>query len=530
MGGVLSGGLVVSLFAVAAAIAPSAPTLYPVTVLGGTPPAVLREPHAVAWDSVREWLWVADIGTSRIVAFDSSGKVMRWTRADRPRGIAISPDGTLHSIEAGRIVQRSRRLEILSVQNSPTPSPSAIAVSPLGEVWVADADQGRVTRLGGSRAPLRVRAPTGLAFDLAGTLWVADAAERVLYRISGNEKAERFELPASRFWMYAPLGLSSDGYGGIVVADGPGGTLHRVDRRGIYATLDLPGVPLPEAIAASLPGIVIVSDRLAGVLHRVELDTGRIDAFQDPEPAPLTLGRPASIALDALGADLFIADAGREELLRVDRTGRLLARRRVPGVLQLAADPQGGAWALTDRAELLRLGRNLEVVRRLTLSVRGTALLVTRDSVHVTVPSQGLIVELDREGRELARTRPDGPNPFLPHDLAAGPGSAVWVLDAIHGKVRLLDAGRTLAHVDCSSRSLTSDRDGRLWLLDSGSSEVIQYAADGTQLRRFPVDPALEGYDVVALRMGPDGELWGADDAGRRIVRLVPGPAGPDAR
>ncbi|MEE8558755.1 MAG: hypothetical protein V3T14_12805 [Myxococcota bacterium] len=520
----------VSLLAAAAAILPPTPTLYPVPVLGGTPPAVLREPHAVAWDPVREWLWVADLGAGRIVAFDPSGKVMRWTRADRPRGIAISPDGTLHSIEAGRIVRRTRRLEILSVENSPTPSPSAIAVSPLGEVWLADADKGRVTRLGGSSARLRVRAPTGLAFDLSGTLWVADAAERVLYRLSGDEKVQRIELPASRFWMYAPLGLSSDGQGGIVVADGRGGALHRVDRSGLYATLDLSGIPLPEAVAATLPGIVIVSDRLAGVLHRVELDTGRIDAFEDPEPAPLTLGRPASIALDARGSDLFIADVGREELLRVDRTGRLLARRRVPGVLQLAADPQGGAWALTDRAELLRLGRNLEVVQRLKLPVRGTSLLVMRDFVHVTVPSQGLIVRLDREGRELARVRPGGPGPFLPHDLAAGPGSAVWVLDAIHGKVRLLDAGRTLARIDCSTRSLTSDRDGLLWLLDAESSEVIHYAADGTRLRRFPVDRALEAYDVVSLRMGPDGELWGADDAGRRIVRLVAGLAGLDAR
>jgi streptogramin lyase len=77
---------------------------------------------------------------------------------------------------------------------------------------------------------------------------------------------------------------------------------------------------------------------------------------------------------------------------------------------------------------------------------------------------------------------------------------------------------------------VTSDPEGGLWLVDTETRHVRHLGPDGTEIDRYPIGRGLNADDVAALRMGPDGTLWAADDARHRVLRLVPGAPDADAR
>jgi sugar lactone lactonase YvrE len=60
--------------------------------------------------------------------------------------------------------------------------------------------------------------------------------------------------------------------------------------------------------------------------------------------------------------------------------------------------------------------------------------------------------------------------------------------------------------------------DGRLFVGDHATGEIVAFDLDGTELGRMQTDA--EG--LMGLEIGPDGKLWLADGAGDRIVRVDP--------
>jgi streptogramin lyase len=532
MGGIFLAGLAVMLGVEAGTPALSERVLRPIPLLGGTPVAQIREPRAVAWDPVRGWIWVADANAGRIVALDEAGQPVRWTRATHPVALALAPDGTLFSLEGSRVVRRTRRLEMLSSRFAPTPTPSALAVGPDGSVWVADADAGRVEP---HRAPgdgFHADAPTGIAFDASGDLWVADAAERVLYRVSGASELERIRLPASPLRMYAPLGISAREGGGVLVVDSARAAVYEVESGRIQNTRALPGAVLPEGVAAGPHGVAFVVDRLRSGLQRIPLYGGPIETLADSEGGDTVLDRPISLATGPGEPSLWVVDRGRERLLQIDRAGRLVGSSELPGVRHLSPSAAEGIWVATEHGEVLRLDPDLGVLHRLPLEVRASALLSDgAGGVWAALAGEGVLIQIDAEGRERARIRPLVSEFFFPHDLAHGPEGSLWVLDALHGAVWRLDpAGRMLARARCTARSVTSDPEGGLWLVDTETRHVRHLGPDGTEIDRYPIGRGLNADDVAALRMGPDGTLWAADDARHRVLRLVPGAPDADAR
>jgi streptogramin lyase len=532
MGGLFMAGLAAALGVAASTPALSEHVLRPVPILGGTPAALLREPRAIVWDPVREWTWVADAEAGRIVALDSAGEVARWTRASRPVALALSPDGTLWSVEGTRVVRRTRRLEILSTRWPPTPTPAAIAVSPDGEVWIADPDAGWVAPLRKTGSPFHSTAPTGIAFDSEGDLFVADPADRIVYRLQRDRVQDQVRLPRSPLGMYAPIAVGARDGGGVLVLDAARGELHEIELGRIRRTLRLPAAGLPEGVVAGPAGTAFIVDRLHPGTLRVDLDEGPASRFSGPAGDERILDRPISLAAGPDGLPVWIADRGRERLIQVDRAGRLLGSIAIPGIRHVTPDSARGAWVATDRGELWRLGPDLDLLDRQGLPSPASALLADGSGgVWVAQPDDGSLRQLDPSGFQLARLRPRVSGPFLPHDLAPGPDGSLWVLDAIHGTIYRLDPdGRTLARVRCAARSVTSDPDGGVWVVDTTESHLRQFGPDGRETRRIPVGRGLNPLDVAALWMSPDGTLWAADDARHRILRLVPETPAGDAR
>jgi hypothetical protein len=60
--------------------------------------------------------------------------------------------------------------------------------------------------------------------------------------------------------------------------------------------------------------------------------------------------------------------------------------------------------------------------------------------------------------------------------------------------------------------------DGRLFVTDHASAEIIAFDLDGTELGRMSTDAT----GLMGITLGPDGKLWYADGFGNQIVRVDP--------
>jgi hypothetical protein len=61
--------------------------------------------------------------------------------------------------------------------------------------------------------------------------------------------------------------------------------------------------------------------------------------------------------------------------------------------------------------------------------------------------------------------------------------------------------------------------DGRLFVSDHGTGEIIAFAADGTEIERLDT----RGDSIMGIEIGPDGGLWYVDAGLEQLVRVDPG-------
>jgi sugar lactone lactonase YvrE len=328
---------------------------------GAATNASLASPHAVAFDESGN-LFIADTSNNRISRVDAEGIIT-----------TVAGNGSYGSSGDGG-----------AATNASLAAPSSIAFDRLGNLFIADTGNNRISKVdtkgvitsvaggstngffgdGGLATNAILNSPQGVALDGFGNLFIAD---------SGNNRIRKVDLnsiittvaggdtngfsgdggPATNATLAYPLGIASDDAGNIFIADSSNNRIRRVDTNGIITTVAgggkyggyMNGDPAilnsPAAVGIDGFGNLFIADtwnnRIRMVTPSGIIDTvvgGGVNTYLgDGGPAyDAILNSPHGVAVDASGK-LFIADTFDNRIRKVaDSSSPLLVVNNAQGV------------------------------------------------------------------------------------------------------------------------------------------------------------------------------------------------------
>jgi len=253
--------------------------------------------------------------------------------------IADSGDNVVREITADGVIHRfagtgaaGSRLSLLGARYSELDHPDGVAVTPAGDVLIADTynnrvlevtPSGRITGLAGTsragyagdngRAALaELDSPAGVTTDAKGNIYIADSSSNVIRRVDA-----RTGIITTVAGDYAAA-RSSDGLGGFS-GDGGQATLARLND--------------PQGVAVDGAGDLFIADTFnnairevtpAGIISTVVSSAGPNGAIPPAggessgvAPAASHLSTPQAVAIDASTSTLYIADTHNSAIAEV---------------------------------------------------------------------------------------------------------------------------------------------------------------------------------------------------------------------
>ena len=223
-------------------------------------------------------------------------------------------------------------------------SPAGLAISPQGDIWVADAGADNVVELSPSGAfiqqfgepgsgPGQLDWPRGVALGPEGNVWVLDTGNNRIEEFSsaGKYLGQLGSAGTSEGQFLSPGGIAIDPQGDIWVAEGVNGRvqeftpsegggfgMHEFQER----NTDPAGEPLPQAIAIGPEGDVWVSDPNADSVQQYT-PTGQLLREIGTGPA-------FGLAIDSEG-DAWVAEPFAGEIREYSPDGSTKAAYRIDG-------------------------------------------------------------------------------------------------------------------------------------------------------------------------------------------------------
>ncbi|HET7445723.1 MAG TPA: DUF6531 domain-containing protein [Solirubrobacterales bacterium] len=294
----------------------------------GTAGGQLKRPGDVAFDAKGN-LWVLEKANHRVQEFDESGQfILTFGReVNRTKTEAGAPEAerNICTAASGNVCQAGKT----GSGNGQLNSPSALAIGPAGEVWVADTVNNRLQEFSSTGEFIRkagsqgtgngqLREPFGVAVDPKGNVWVADTVNKrieefsatgeflkvlgagelgIVFEVAIGPSENVFVSESARIKVYSQAGALLHQFG--EVGSGPGqfstaGGLE-VDSKGEVWVADT------------------VGDRIVGFSEAGD----PIATFGAPGSGAgqLNLTRPAGLVAGSEG-DLWIADAENNRVQR----------------------------------------------------------------------------------------------------------------------------------------------------------------------------------------------------------------------
>ncbi len=461
--------------------------------------------------------------------------------------LAFDPEGNLWATDAGN----NRVLRYLAsdvtgpgnIQANGAVEPAIAANRVLGQADMvsAAANPGLITNPPKGQIPYilrkdQLRGPSALAFDSAGNLYLADDLARVLfYRAPGSSDGQQAERILGVFVLQPgqlvppPVNDITFGYrlSGNVMAEGA---------RGVFCIRDVPFVVdtlnsriLRYAPAAEWPAETAAefSPRAQGVIGQESFNTGQPNRYSHWEPSPTSFRNPTS-AIFAKN-EVWVADTGNN---RVTAFPNFLEAGDTPEARKLL-----GQVSFEYRAPNFIQGREF-----------GAGSLVYRigDLVYSQPLSPSAVVDRGSDPPRLYIADP-GNNRILGYADARRAQSGDFA-DIVIGQVDFYRALVNSPTSDVNSPSETGlflpsmvavDKDGNLWVADTGNSRVLRYPRpfDDPGRQQLPdlvigresfnaaatveLGPASLGFPA-GLALSADGQLYVSDLLHNRVLRFDP--------
>jgi len=304
-----------------------------------------------------------------------------------PVGVAVDTTGTVYIGDTGnhRVRKVSPAGVISTIAGTGVPgffgdgrsataaevaSPSGLALDVAGNLYLADAGNGRVRKItaagiistvagnggfgfsgdGGPAVNAAMSLPRGVAVDGSGNIYITDENERVrevsggiistvagngTYGYSGDGGA------ATKAALAAPNAVAIDKAGNLLIADGNNNRVRKVDSGGTITTVAAgSGIVSPSGLAVDASGNLYVADQTANIILKVSPDgsietvagTGTASSGDGQPATQAQLSSPSGVAFDSSG-NVFIADSTSNTVRMVSPDGiiKTVAGNPLPG-------------------------------------------------------------------------------------------------------------------------------------------------------------------------------------------------------
>jgi sugar lactone lactonase YvrE len=493
----------------------------------------MSDPSGVTVDSIGS-LWVVDAGNNRVLRFANAASKANGTNADDVLGQPNFVSSTAAATQSGM------------------GDPSGVTVDNSGNLWVADAGNGRVLRFANPTSKANganadnvldgMDRPDAVAVDSNGTLWVADG-NRVLRFANVSSKTNGAtadgvlgqadlgsnSLPnlATQNGMSEPYGIAVDISGTLWVADTGHSRVLRfasaaskangANADGVLGQLDFVskvdsvsqfGLYNPQGVAVDpTTGKVFVADtynhrvlRFASVENlsngsAAEAVLGEPDFVSyDPGQGPTQNGMsgPFGVAVDKNGT-LWVADAGNNQVLRYDHAASKANGADADGTLDLSDAPAQNGM---------------------------------KDPTAVAVDGSGTLWVVDKGNDRVLR--------FDNAAAIADGANADGVLGQPDFGIHTAAAATTQNGMD-DPTAVAVDGSGTLWVVDKGNNRVLRFdnaasKANGANADGVLGQPNFVSYATATTQNGlylplgvavdSSGTLWVADQYNSRVLRF----------
>jgi serine/threonine-protein kinase len=291
-----------------------------------------RQPRGFKWPLI-----AAVVVVVAVAAFGVTGYLMR---SPSPAAQAPTAQPALPPGESAQPAPASGQTELPVTGLS---SPSGVAVDSVGNVYIADAGNGRVLTLAkgagsGSELPFTgLSNPSGVAVDSARSVYVTNVGNNEVLKLAAGASSTT-ELPVTG--LNAPRSVAVDSADDLFIADGANRVLKLA--AGSSSTTEPPftGLNNPEGVAVDKAGAVYVTDTGNNRVLKLTADS------TTPTVLPFTgLAGPAGVAVDSAGA-VYVTDTGNNQVLK------LTADSTTPTVLPFTGLTRPGAVAVDSGGNL----------------------------------------------------------------------------------------------------------------------------------------------------------------------------------
>jgi len=309
-----------------------------------------------------------------VAGFSGDGDLATSASLNHPSGLAVESGGAIYIADSDN--HRIRRVSggmISTVAGNGSSGSfgdggpatdaafadiSAVAVDLAGNLYIADSGNHRVRKVGadgivtafagtgvqgtsgdgGLAVDALLNRPIGLALDYAGNLYICDSANHnirivnlasgMITTYAGNGVAafSGDNGPATDASFQFPLGIATDNFGNLFIADAGNNRIRKIDSTGMLLSIagdgSGPDLNIPAGVTVDSAGNVFFSDAGHNQVRMIDpsgaittVAGGNNDGFSGDGGSPLDalLSFPWGIVIDS-GANLYVADRANHRI------------------------------------------------------------------------------------------------------------------------------------------------------------------------------------------------------------------------